>query len=39
VIVFDNLIFDLLGMALVALCLAVVLVPSRRRPARAVSRF
>jgi hypothetical protein len=34
--VFGNLIFDLLGMALVGLCLAVVLVPSRRRPGRMI---
>jgi hypothetical protein len=38
-IVFDNLIFDLLGMALVALCLAGLLAPSRRPPRRAISDF
>jgi hypothetical protein len=39
VFVFDNLIFDILGMALVALCLAVVLVPSRRPPGRCIRDF
>jgi hypothetical protein len=37
--VFDNLIFDILGMTLVALCLAVALVPSVRRPGRTISDF
>jgi hypothetical protein len=37
--VFDNLIFDILGMALVALCLAVMLVPSRRPPGRCIRDF
>jgi hypothetical protein len=35
--VFDNLIFDLLGMALAALCLAGLLAPSRRPSRRAIS--
>jgi len=35
-IVTDNLIFDILGMTLVALCFAVMLVPSGRRPGRCV---
>jgi hypothetical protein len=39
IIVFDNLIFDLLGMALVALCLAGMVAPSRRPRSRAVSDF
>jgi hypothetical protein len=37
--VFDNLIFDILGMALVALCLAVMLVPSRHAPRRCIRDF
>jgi hypothetical protein len=37
--VFDNLVFDLLGMALVALCLAGLAAPSRRPRRRAVSDF
>jgi hypothetical protein len=39
IIVFDNLIFDILGMTLVALCLAVALVPSRRPPDRCIRDF
>jgi hypothetical protein len=39
VFVFDNLIFDILGMALVALCFAVLLVPSRRPPGRCIRDF
>jgi hypothetical protein len=39
VFVFDNLIFDILGMALVALCLAVTLVPSRRPQGRCIRDF
>jgi hypothetical protein len=35
--VFDNLIFDLLGMALAVLCLAGLLAPSRRPSRRAIS--
>jgi hypothetical protein len=34
IIVSDNLIFDLLGLALVALCFAVLMAPSRRLPTR-----
>jgi hypothetical protein len=37
--VFDNLVFDILGMALVTLCLAVVLVPSQRPRGRAIRDF
>jgi hypothetical protein len=39
VFVFDNMIFDILGMVLVALCLAVMLVPSRRPPRRCIRDF
>jgi hypothetical protein len=39
VMVFENLIFDLLGMALVALCLTGLKAPTRRSPRRAVSNF
>jgi hypothetical protein len=39
IIVFENLIFDLLGMALVALCLTGLVAPARRSPRRAISDF
>jgi hypothetical protein len=37
--VFENLIFDLSGMALVALCLTGLIAPSRRPRGRAISDF
>jgi hypothetical protein len=39
VMVFENLIFDLSGIALVALCLTGLMAPSRRPRGRAISDF
>jgi hypothetical protein len=39
VVVFENLIFDLSGIALVALCVAGLMAPSRRPRRRAISDF